>query len=580
MSSVNISFYRKFSYIKIPYIITYVAGLLLLVMFYTLNYQVDMNSGEVKYRDNFFAKNEAGLFKPIKNTAIGNKFYTRYFENKEKEILFNKSSENIKNNFVNIFSSDYSGISVHDWYKEIQYAKVIKNSLSNREIPFHVNNLSKILKVKEDRFMGAPIWSLSPQVILLLFLSPLGFIFVNHLLLYTIGTYGLIKITSVYDLKYPAFLFLFLIFNFNGYMIEKFAAYGFGQLGYYFIPFVILYFIKMTEHVKNSQEHKEQVKNSIFLGVSLALIMWQGSLHLFVQLITFFIFWVVFNYSKLKYIFISCFVACILSAYKILPAAVAFGGAPNGYKATGYTDPLMIIKSFIYPTSQLTWPAFHWWELSLYISVFGFILLMKYSIVDPLLKFEYVHKRFNYKVYIPIFIMVILSLWKFSEYLIPDFIPLLNSESHPARYAIIPLLMLSVIATFNISKYIDAATLAKRMVLYLMLFFLVIFMIDHVLLWRLLKIQAEVNWLFSNPDASIFGLDIIAQKNGAMEHESNKLSIDNRYNDSYYIISFYLGSLISIFSLMYIFRMFYQEIYCSLKFNVSRYLNMFKQLKS
>ena len=57
------------------------------------------------------------------------------------------------------YSFNYNeNIFVLDWHKELQYLSLIKSSLSNLIIPFHVPNLSEFGFT--DKFLGTPIYSL------------------------------------------------------------------------------------------------------------------------------------------------------------------------------------------------------------------------------------------------------------------------------------------------------------------------------------------------------------------------------------------------------------------------------------
>lgn len=550
--------WKQYCYSNAYYYIAYTVGLIFLIAFYTLDYAVDIDKGELLYRDNIVASNEAGLFKIINHTWIGGKLYKIYSTKREKEIVFGESQDGNEIKIKNIFTKEYPELSAHDLGKEITYVRIIKESLSSNRLPFHVANFSKIFEAPNDRFLGSPIWPFSPQILLLYILTPISFIFINHLLLYTIGAYGLIKLSKEHDLKYPAFLLIFLIFNFNGHIIEKFAAYGPSQLGYYFIPFVLLFLLRLMPSDVNNRQSKAYYVNSIYLGIAFALILLQGSFHIYVQFVTFAIVWAFFNLSKLKYVVISLTISFLFNAVRIIPAAVSFGVEPNKGKGFGYYDPVLLFKAVMYPTTQLTYPPFHWWEVSVFISVFGFLILLKYSILDPLINQKGAGRQFNYKIYAPIIIMILLSMWKVKHYLIPDFIPLINSESLPTRYAIVPLVFLTVIASCNLNHSLGGMSLWKKVLLYLMLGLLLVSLLDHLLQWRLLKIQAEVDWLFLNLGAEVVpGFDLKAEKVGVESHMSANLHIINQDSDFLYKASFYFGliiSLVSIFLTVFLLR--------------------------
>ena len=88
--------WKQYGYSNAYYYIAYTVGLIFLVAFYTLDYAVDIDKGELLYRDNIVASNEAGLFKIINHTWIGGKLYKIYSTKREKEIVFGESQDGNK----------------------------------------------------------------------------------------------------------------------------------------------------------------------------------------------------------------------------------------------------------------------------------------------------------------------------------------------------------------------------------------------------------------------------------------------------------------------------------------------------
>ena len=122
----------------------------------------------------------------------------------------------------------YRYFSAHDWIKENKIQEVIGESLRTFSMPYHIPNMSKIYAAPEQ-FWGAVHFSISPQTILLLFFNSQVFTVINILLLYSVGFYGCLLLKEYYSLGFWSFTLLFLLFNFNGYFIEKISAYAPGQ---------------------------------------------------------------------------------------------------------------------------------------------------------------------------------------------------------------------------------------------------------------------------------------------------------------------------------------------------------------
>ena len=133
-------------------------------------------------------------------------------------------------------------IHVNDWHKELEYLRIVKLSLLQSELPFIVTNFENLYgSASSTAFLAAPIYPLSIQSIFLIFLEPMTFHILNHLLLFLLGFYGCYLIKKEYNLGLASFLFLVVTFNFYGGFVTKIAAYGPSHLGYYLFPFLVFY---------------------------------------------------------------------------------------------------------------------------------------------------------------------------------------------------------------------------------------------------------------------------------------------------------------------------------------------------
>ena len=65
-------------------------------------------------------------------------------------------------------------------------------------------------------------------------------------------------------------------------------SYGPSMLGYYMIPLIFYYFVKISEN--ENDDINNNLLYIVLFSLSLSLVMMNGSLHYFVQL-TFIIFW-------------------------------------------------------------------------------------------------------------------------------------------------------------------------------------------------------------------------------------------------------------------------------------------------
>ena len=95
-----------------------------------------------------------------------------------------------------IFFFNFGSISftAYDWDKEYAYLTVLHESITSQQIPLHINMAFQDTK----RFLAIPETLLSPQILLLPFMTYSMFVLVNTLLLYTVGFIGCFLILKQY----------------------------------------------------------------------------------------------------------------------------------------------------------------------------------------------------------------------------------------------------------------------------------------------------------------------------------------------------------------------------------------------
>ena len=251
----------------------------------------------------------------------------------------------IKNFGFNFINNNFG---YFDNHKEFGYLQIIKDSFENKAIPFYVDNLRTLFPFEKNFFFAAPIWTSSPQIIFLKYLNVYDFYFFNLLIMFSISFYGLLLFKKKYQLSFLNFLFIYFVFNFNGHIISYLSVYGQSQLGYFLLPHFFYYFLIIYE------EHSDYFKfrSSLFLGLSLWLVLLQGSLHLYVQLFLFIVIVLIFNYKLYKFIFVSLIVSFLLSIHRLLPAYLLNSSSANYRNVSGFAD----VGQFINALTELRAP--------------------------------------------------------------------------------------------------------------------------------------------------------------------------------------------------------------------------------
>ncbi len=429
-----------------------------------------------------------------------------------------------------------------DWSNEHNVLNVIQYALKNKTMPYHseygVGN-----GPKENRFLGNPMISISPQLLILNFFDTQTSFFINLIFMYSIGFIGCILFRKEFKLNNTAFVFLFCIFNFNGYFVQKITAYGPHLLGYYIIPF-FLYFIFKTYKLKKNRTLF--VKAGMLIGVTNSLILLQGSIHLYTCCVTFLCLWAIFNLRLYLVSFFAFTTNFALSSIKIFPAFFAYGNIENHryWEAGGYSNLSTFFESLVATKNIFDHPVAGYHELSLYVSFFGLMLLIYFAFIYPLTNDQNNNYNFFKKFGLPILIMIFISFRHFKHLIIPQWIPLLNSESVTTRYMIIPLLVILFISVIYFQKFIKTSfkSLKIKVVVYFSMTLMIISLFNHSRLWRMHLIENKFLWYEK----------LISLNYNNLE----KPLINNNYNDTFYIYSFWLGlffSIITLFTVIFFF---------------------------
>lgn len=423
----------------------------------------------------------------------------------------------------------------HDWYKELNYHQVIQEALRTGTVPFHVPELGRMFMVR-GHFLGAPMWTMSPQVVLLYFLDPLTFAVVNLLLMYSIGFYGCLLLRKLYGIGLLPFAFLFLLFNFNGCFVAKVTAYGPGQLGYFLIPFA-LYALFCASDLK-IPDYRGQFHWGIVLGIVLAAILYQGSIKFFIHYMTFVLVWGAVNYRLWRMSILSLSMACAIGMLRLLPAAVTFGLDPNPHHTGwgGFFLPEVILKALVLTQTHLSPPHFAWWEFSLYIGLIGLLALVYFGMWGSFMRFDWAQFPHWRTMAAPCLVMVFLSVGRVRDYVVPLWIPLLSAEPKYYAYIFVSVLVVTVSAAVNLHGFMQKYWHRKRVKYALSsgLVLTALSLLNHSRLWRLHRVQKEFDWVIAN---KVFP--------GEEPSPQVVLHIVNNPGDTLYIASFWAGLAVS-----------------------------------
>ena len=150
-------------------------------------------------------------------------------------------------NFTIFFNFGNLPLDVADW-ADITAPRLytLADAVNQYRLPLHIIEPDGIKGVT-DQFLAVPDIILSPQVLLLRFLSPGKFLLANLLLLYTAGFVGLLVFRRRLEIGLIVFSILFLLFNFNGHIIAHLAIGHATWMAYFLLPYFILLVLDLLE---------------------------------------------------------------------------------------------------------------------------------------------------------------------------------------------------------------------------------------------------------------------------------------------------------------------------------------------
>ncbi len=443
----------------------------------------------------------------------------------------------------------------NDWFHDLNYIGVIKQALQELKIPFHVPDLGNMYRV-DSRFLGTGVYNSSPQIILLRWLEPMSFTVFNHILLYSIGFYGCLVFRKIYQLGIIPFVFLFLIFNFHGGFVEKVAAYGFWVTGYYFLPFVVVILFQSVNLLV--EDVRGQIRLGIWLGFFVSAIGHQGSMKLYIHIVTFLTLWGIANYRLWKFAATSVFVTFSITFVRLLLMVLTFGPGHNlrFYAWGGYSTLEQIIEALVVVHIATDIPAWAWWEFSNYISIFGLFLLVYFALWSSLVGYSWTKFNGWKALIVPVGVLSVAAIRHLKEWIIPNWLPFYNAEDVTMRYTVTILIVLTFVASINFQGFCEKY-LGRRRIKYALILILAglsLSLLEHSRKWRMHQVQVYHDvWLEERADEILHNGTTPPMTHAEFfrGHYKLALKIENDPDDVVYISFFWIGLVGTFFSLVF-----------------------------
>ena len=379
-------------------------------------------------------------------------------------------------------------MSIADWPKEKQYCLVLKQAVTENKIPYFISE--PVLQT--DMFLGSPETMVSPQVVLLKWLSPGEFECFNMVLFYMFGFAGCLLVRRRFNLNLAAFTALFLLVNFNGYTVSRMGVGHVQWLSVFLLPFFVLLVFDLDAGRKG-------LKTALQLALLFFFMLLQGGFHIYVWCVFFLLIFMLADFKKWKNISMALGVSALLSAFRLLPALVAYAGKNNA-GSKGYPSIITLLSAMIIPQDvnfQLYQGAFGWFEYNLFTDITGFAFIAFFCILPGILskigkntETGPVEALPGLKgVYIAMIVVLLFTFDRF--YGVFSFVPFLNSQSAALRMVIIPFFFALVLAAARFSSFTKGLKSgAAKALISSGILLMAGSLIEHAGLWKIKRLEA------------------------------------------------------------------------------------------
>jgi hypothetical protein len=264
------------------------------------------------------------------------------------------------------------------------------------------------------------------------------------------------------------------------------------------LPFFCLYVLEWVEDAASWRP-------SLMLAVVMFGMFLQGSLHLVTWCGMFVALVAVFNWRLWKGGLVTLGFSGLLSAYRLIPGAIAYWRAQRLPFAGGYPsltdllDGLVVIREPTYPWKGGLFVANPWWEYDVFVGILGLAMLGYFGIYRRFDKGGVLETCRYACLDLPMMVLTLLSLNGIYALVYHLPLPLLNAERVTSRFIIIPLVMLLAIAAIRMHRVLETVTPNVRRT-FLFLAALVVAGLDlltHSDAWRIARWEALDQWQVS-----------------------------------------------------------------------------------
>jgi hypothetical protein len=339
---------------------------------------------------------------------------------------------------------------------------------------------------------------ISPQMLLMKFMSVGMFLLWNIRIFYTIGFFGCMLLARRLRLSLFVGCLWLLLFNFNGYVTSHLGIGHVEWFGYFLLPWFVYYAMDLAEG-------RPSELPALAIGMINLILLLQGAFHFVIWFMMFLGFMWLFRPSRrlARAICVIIVTTAFLGAIRIYPTMIVMGGdqqiyVPGYPSVSTFFDAMTVIHTNLFPpikVSMAEYPVF-WWEYDIYVSEIGMAFLFFFGVWPFFSPKAALRARPRFADFgWPAACMFALSFghlfyWMFY---LPR-VPILGvAERSPSRFIAMPLCYVMLFACQNFQRLLDrkalAMSFASVVAIFAGFFGLAIQLFGHAEIWSVYTID-------------------------------------------------------------------------------------------
>lgn len=377
--------------------------------------------------------------------------------------------------WVGFFNAGQWSMIAFDWIKESVYLNTLREAQLRGVIPWQ---WSRPIYHGLQNVFANPEITLTPDIILLRWVSNSIFVVIHVILFYTVGFFGSLLIVEKLKASFVTFLFLWLVFNFNGYLISHLAVGHFQWTGYFLLPF---FFITLSKFIAESQSTSSiNIRYVIGMALILGVLFLNGSFHFAIWCLVFLATTLLWRSAMFSNVVAAIIIGCLLAFGRLLPAVLYI--RETRILISGYTSIVSLLDAF---TTLRGHDTHLWWEFDIYIGFVAFIILV--------LCFALALKRSNLVFQPPFFatagLFLVLSLGYVYGLIANRPFPFAGIERVPSRFIVMPFILFLITAMTGVEELFRSWPKTGRVAVLIAMPFVAYELASHSLHWRVERLN-------------------------------------------------------------------------------------------